>query len=64
MYRHRRQYVPSSTADTFADGQPVLVTKNKVRGRGRSLALKFTAGTGKDAWLIGWQIEFLANSGL
>ena len=64
VYRHRRQYVPSSTADTFADGQPVLVTKNKVRGRGRSLALKFTAGTGKDAWLIGWQIEFLANSGL
>lgn len=58
VYRHRRLYTPSDSSDTFADGTPVVVTRNKVRGRGRSLHFKFQAGQGKDSWLLGWHIKY------
>jgi hypothetical protein len=59
VYRHSRLYVPNNpNTDKFDDGQPMIVTKNKVRGTGRSLHLKFKAGTGKDSWLAGWQILY------
>jgi hypothetical protein len=45
-------------AGEMQDGQPVVVTKNKVRGRGRALQLKFTAEAGKDAHILGWQTNF------
>ncbi|TXH50847.1 MAG: hypothetical protein E6Q97_19585 [Desulfurellales bacterium] len=58
-YRHSRLYVPSNPAtDTFDDGVPMIVTKNMLRGVGRSLHLKFRAGAGKDSWLAGWQILY------
>lgn len=40
----------------IADGFPIIVTKNKVRGKGRALQLRFTSETGKDAELVGWGI--------
>lgn len=58
VYRHPRMYLPTGPDDTFDDGQPVVVSRNKVRGRGRSLHLKFTAGVGKNAWLIGWTTNY------
>lgn len=58
VYRHSRMYLPSGFDDTFDNGQPLVVTRNKVRGKGRSLHLKFTAGEGKDAWLVGWTTNY------
>lgn len=59
VYRHLRLYTPANPAtDTFDDGVPMLVTKNRVRGTGRSLHLKFKAGAGKDSWISGWQILY------
>lgn len=55
-YRHRRMFVPSAEDDT--SGYPIIVSRNKLRGRGRSVHLKFTAGTGKDTQLLGWQIKY------
>lgn len=57
-YRHRRLYTATSPTDAYDDGQPLIVARNKVRGRGRSLHLKFTAGTGKDAHIVGWATNF------
>lgn len=34
----------------------VIITKNKLRGRGRSLSLRFSSEEGKDMKLIGWHI--------
>lgn len=34
----------------------VIITKNKLRGRGRSLSIKFSSEEGKDMKLIGWHI--------
>jgi hypothetical protein len=63
IYRHRRMYTPTDVSDNFDDGLPVVVTKNKIRGRGRSLHLKFAAGAGKDSWLMGWLVMFGAITG-
>lgn len=58
VYRHVRAYVPSDTNDPFNSGYPVVVTRNKVRGRGRSLHLKFTSSAGKDAHLLGYSVQY------
>ena len=53
-YRFRRNYIPSGIGDTFDYGQSVITTKNKLRGRGRALALHITSEEGKDCQLLGW----------
>lgn len=59
VYRHPRAYTPSGTE--FDDGQPIVATRNKVRGRGRALFLSFTGETGKDAWLAGIKYDYNVN---
>jgi hypothetical protein len=58
VYRHVRAYVPSDTSDPFNSGYPVVVTRNKVRGNGRSLHLKFTGAEGYDAHLLGYGVQY------
>jgi len=59
VYRLKRMYTPTGTLPAaFDNGHPVTVTKNKLRGKGRSSHLKFTSKTGKKIHLLGWQIEY------
>lgn len=44
-----------------AAGFPVIVTKNKVRGKGRALQLRFSSEAGKDAELVGWGVYINAE---
>ena len=39
----------------------LIVTKNKVRGRGRNLFLAFKAGTDSPAWIDGWTVKYDAE---
>lgn len=58
-YRHQRLYVPAiPETDGFSDGFPIVWTRNRLRGSGRSLHLKFSAGSGKDAWIAGWKVDY------
>ena len=52
VYRHVRQFVPSAADDV--DGYPVIVTRNKVRGRGRALQLRFDGAADKDSYILGF----------
>jgi hypothetical protein len=61
VYRHRRYYQPVDVADTFDDGQPLVVTRNKLRGRGRVLHLRFDGETAKNGHIMGWSILYKAN---
>ena len=56
VYRHARQFVPSGANDV--DGYPVVVTRNKVRGRGRSLQLRFDGATDKDSHVLGFATNY------
>jgi hypothetical protein len=56
VYRHGRRFVPLAAGDV--DGYPVVVTRNKVRGRGRVLQLRFDGAATKDSHLIGWTTNY------
>jgi hypothetical protein len=47
---------------TNPDAFGMVVTKNKVRGRGRNLFLCFKAGSKAPAWLDGWTIKYDAQT--
>ena len=56
VYRHVRDFVPASASDV--NGYPVVTTRNKVRGRGRALQLKFEGATDKDSHLLGFTVNY------
>jgi len=49
---------------TFDYPTTVVTTRNKVRGRGRSMRLKFESETGKDFNLLGWEVIGARNTTL
>ena len=61
-YRLLRNYIPTGTEDTFDYGESVIVTKNKLRGFGKCLSLKFNSEEGKDIKILGWGVTANANS--
>lgn len=60
-YRFTRHYLPQSPADTFNNGHYTVVTKNKLRGKGRVLSLLIETEPGKDCHLLGWSMIMSAN---
>lgn len=60
-YRYKRVYFPDSLSDPFDTGYEVVVTKNKLRGRGRAISLKFTSSPGKEMHIYGWSLIIVAN---
>lgn len=61
-YRYRRVYFPEDINDPFDTGHETIVTKNKLRGRGRAISLKFTSSPGKEMYLYGWSMILVANN--
>ena len=62
-YRHLRiSAAPSSLPSAFDPGYNVVVTKNKVRGSGKVLQLKFYSEAGKDMHMYGWAFPILGSS--
>lgn len=59
VYRHTRPWFPAVPSATYNDGYPVVVTKSKIRGRGRSVQLNFTSTAGKDMQLLGWSATYI-----
>lgn len=55
-YRLLRNYIPTGAEDTFDYGESVIVTKNKLRGSGKCLSLKFNSEAGKDIKILGWGV--------
>ena len=60
IYRQLRPYF-ADPLTTFDDSYPLVINKNKVRGRGKALQLKFSSETGKDMQMVGWTTTFLGN---
>jgi hypothetical protein len=55
-YRYKRLYFPVDALDTFDTGFATIVTKNKLRGKGKVLSLKFSTEENKNLHLYGWSI--------
>lgn len=46
---------------TFDNGFETVISKNKVRGRGKAISLYFETSPGKDCVLLGWSITLNGN---
>lgn len=57
VYRHRRVYV-GVIGTAFDSGYPVVMTKNKVRGSGRTVRFRFDTTAGKRCEILGWTSTF------
>lgn len=55
-YRFVRNFTPLTGSNV--DGYPVIATRNKVRGRGRSLSMRFDGAATKDSHLLGFTINY------
>ena len=53
-YRLGRNFIPQDVDDEFDYGYSVISTKTKLRGNGRSVALRFESSPAKDCQIIGW----------
>lgn len=56
-YRIRRIPTPALSGDAHDTGEDVVVTKNKLRGKGRALSIRFDSSAGKDFHLLGWHLD-------
>ena len=57
-YKYRRPFIPTQTADgtyTFNYGQSVIHSECRLRGAGKTLALRFVPEASKDCKLLGFQ---------
>jgi hypothetical protein len=61
-YKIRRSYSPTGALDTFDTGEEVVYTKRKLRGKGKSLALRYSSETGKDFQLLGFVLDITGNT--
>lgn len=55
-YRYKRLYFPANALDPYDTGFATIVTKNKLRGNGKVLSLKFSTEPYKDLHLYGWSM--------
>lgn len=59
-YRFQRVYIPEDVNDPHDSGVSIVETKNKVRGKGKALAIRFDSQDGKDFVLLGYSIPYEA----
>ena len=61
VYRQLRPFF-ANAGDAFDDGYPLVISKNKLRGRGKAVQFKFASEAGKDMKIIGWTGTFVGNT--
>jgi hypothetical protein len=60
-YRFRRHYLPDSVNDPFNNGFETVTTRNKIRGRGRSVSFYYKTEPEKDCKILGWVLDLNGN---
>lgn len=60
-YRFKRHYMPSDISDTFNNGYQTVVTKNKIRGKGKVVSFLIETEPEKDCQLLGWSMVMTSN---
>lgn len=62
VYRYRRGYLANDVSDSYDSGFELVTTKNKLRGIGRSVSLKFESEPYKDCRIVGWNLNINGNA--
>lgn len=53
-YRHKRAYIPANDGDTYDNGFSTVVSKSKLRGKGKVISLLIQTEPLKDCQILGW----------
>jgi hypothetical protein len=61
-YRYREPRFVTGTADTYDNGYETIISKNKLRGRGKAFALYIETESLKDCRILGWNLTLNANT--
>ena len=61
VYRFPRNYIVNENNLTFNHGHGIIVTKNRLRGKGRTLRLRLESEAGKDFEIHGWSMLIDGN---
>ena len=61
-YRYKRPYLPEDANDPYDVGQRTIVSKSKLRGRGRVVSLLIESEPYKDMQLLGWSMMLGSTS--
>ena len=61
VYRFRRPALLGGIGDQLVDGYPVVTSRTKIRGRGRSLHLKFRSPPKLATDMLGWALLYRGN---
>jgi hypothetical protein len=61
VYKQRRLFL-ADAGDPFDDGYPLVISRNKLRGRGKAVQFKFASEEGKDMQIVGWTGTFVGNT--
>lgn len=62
VYRLNRPFILPIAGQPLDYGHEVIITKNRLTGRGKSLSMLFKSENGKDAHILGWAIRFTGTS--
>jgi hypothetical protein len=57
IYRLRRVFLGGAPGSLFDYGFSVISTRNKVRGKGKAISIRFASEPGKDCKLLGWSMN-------
>ena len=58
VYRQPRPFL-AEPFQAFDDGYPLVISKNKLRGRGKAVQFKYASQSGKDMKIVGWTGTFV-----
>lgn len=61
-YRYRRPFMIGSEFDSFDTGFETVVSKSKLRGRGRAFSLYMETEPYKDCRIVGWSLSITGNN--
>lgn len=61
-YKFKQLTLPNPLDLTFTPGYKTIVSKNKVRGRGKALRYRFDSEVSKDFILLGWASNMTGNT--
>lgn len=62
VYRLQRLQLPDTSDLSLTYGQSVIVTKNKIRGKGRAIRTRWRSEDGKDFNLLGWGASYTGDA--
>lgn len=57
-YRYRKLHLPTDSSDPYDNGFSTVASRNKLRGSGRVLSLRFRTEPDKNLHLYGWSMIF------